>query len=453
MYAILDIESTGGNYDEEGIMEIAIYRFDGHTVVDKFSGLINPEREIQPFVTKLTGIDASLLQGAPRFCDLAQRIVEITEGATLVAHNAQFDYRILRTEFRRLGYAYQRKTLCTVTLSQKLLPDAPSHSLGKLVRSLGISVSHRHRAHGDALATLELFTLLLAKDPDKSAITQMIRAEAHGELSPKQLKMVAALPPEAGVYALHNKEGKLLFLGSAENLTQKVNQHLISGNPLARILQKETKKVTYKKTGSALVAHLKAYQGRKKKQPRYNAISNAPVCSRGVNFSPNDTDHTVLHRAQNNDQEQHSTGGKGIALAQRALQKTGAESAPYLPTLGLDVHSSQTVTEAGERSPEYNTGINRNEKALRTFTEYSTAGKRVVLLDRGRKSGEHSFVLLKNGILQGFGYRACNTPMHNITPWENAMTPMVGDANTACIITSQLRKSNTIKIVALTSDF
>lgn len=445
MYAILDIESTGGNYDEEGIMEIAIYRFDGHTVVDKFSGLINPEREIQPFVTKLTGIDASLLQGAPRFCDVAQRIVEITKGATLVAHNAQFDYRILRTEFRRLGYTYQRKTLCTVTLSQKLLPDASSHSLGKLVRSLGISVSHRHRAHGDALATLELFTLLLTKDPDKNAITQTIRAEAHGELSPKQLKMVAALPPEAGVYALHNKEGKLLFLGSAENLTQKVNKHLISGNPLARTLQKEAKKVTYEKTGSALVAHLKAYQERKKKKPKYNAISNTP------NFSPNNTDHSVLHGTQNNGQEQRSIEGKGIALAQRALQKTGTESTPYLSKLALDSPSFQTPTEAKERNPKLN--IDSNEKALRTFTEYSTAGKRVVLLDRGRKSGEHSFVLLKNGTLQGFGYRACNTPMHHITPWEKAMTPMVGDANTACIITSQLRKSNTIKIVALTSDF
>ena len=171
MYAILDIESTGGKYNEEGIMEIAIHRFDGEEVtVDKFISLVNPEREIQPFVVKLTGINNQMLRSAPKFHEVAKRIIEITDKTILVAHNAQFDYRILRTEFRRLGYNFERKTLCTVDLSKKLLPDAESHSLGKLVRSLGIPVSDRHRANGDALATLKLFKLLLAKDTDKSIV-------------------------------------------------------------------------------------------------------------------------------------------------------------------------------------------------------------------------------------------------------------------------------------------
>ena len=163
MYSILDIESTGGKFNEEGIMEIAIYRFDGREVTDQFSSLINPERRIQPFVVKLTGINEKMLKGAPKFYELAKRIIEITEGTTIVAHNAQFDYRILRTEFRRLGYDFQRKTLCTVELSKRLIPDAESHSLGKLVRSLGIAVSDRHRAQGDALATLKLFEILLGQ--------------------------------------------------------------------------------------------------------------------------------------------------------------------------------------------------------------------------------------------------------------------------------------------------
>ena len=157
MYTILDIETTGGKYNEEGITEIAIHKFDGHKVVDKFISLVNPEKEIQPFVVNLTGINSKMLQTAPKFHEVAKRIVEITEDSVLVAHNAQFDYRILRTEFRRLGYNFERKTLCTVDLSKTLLPDAESYSLGKLVRSLGIAVSDRHRANGDALATLKLF--------------------------------------------------------------------------------------------------------------------------------------------------------------------------------------------------------------------------------------------------------------------------------------------------------
>jgi len=167
LYAILDIETTGGKYDEEGITEIAIYQFDGHTITDQFISLINPERPIQDYVTKLTGINNKMLRNAPKFYEIAKRIVEITEGCIIVGHNAAFDYRILQTEFRRLGYEYIKTTLCTVELSQQLIPDKESYSLGKLVRSLGIPMSERHRASGDAMATLNLFKYLLEKDTKK----------------------------------------------------------------------------------------------------------------------------------------------------------------------------------------------------------------------------------------------------------------------------------------------
>ena len=161
MYAILDIETTGGKYDEEGITEIAIYKYNGQKVVDQFSSLINPQKEIQPFVEKLTGINSKMLRSAPKFYEVAKRIVELTEDCILVAHNASFDYRILQTEFRRLGFPFERKSICTVELSQKLLPDEPAYSLGKLVRSLGIPFSDQHRAHGDAKVTLKLFFKVL----------------------------------------------------------------------------------------------------------------------------------------------------------------------------------------------------------------------------------------------------------------------------------------------------
>jgi len=111
LYAILDIESTGGKYNEEGITEIAIYKFDGNEIVDQFMSLVNPEIPIQPFVVKLTGISDQMLRNAPKFHEVAKRIIEITEGCVLVAHNAVFDNRILTTEFRRLGYKFKRETL------------------------------------------------------------------------------------------------------------------------------------------------------------------------------------------------------------------------------------------------------------------------------------------------------------------------------------------------------
>lgn len=270
MYAILDIETTGGKYNEEGITEIAIHKFDGQRVIDKFISLVNPERDIQPFVVNLTGINNKMLRTAPKFHEVAKRIVEITDSTVLVAHNAQFDYRILRTEFRRLGYNFERKTLCTVDLSKKLIPEAESHSLGKLVRSLGIAVSDRHRANGDALATLKLFKVLLTKDTDKSIITDVTRAETHGELTHRQLNIVDSVPSETGVYYMHNKDGDIIFIGKSRNIKKSVNQHFTSNAKRARILQKETRKVTFELTGNELIAMLKVSEELKRNQPKYN---------------------------------------------------------------------------------------------------------------------------------------------------------------------------------------
>ena len=270
MYSILDIETTGGKFNEEAITEIAIHRFDGHGVVDTFISLVNPEREIQPYVQKLTGISTKMVRTAPKFHEVARRIVEITEGSVLVAHNAQFDYRILRTEFRRLGYDFQRKTLCTVDLSKRLIPEAESHSLGKLVRSLGIPVSNRHRANGDALATLSLFQILLDRDTEKEILREVIRAEPYGELSDRQLRLVESVPGETGVYYLFNREGEMLYLGSSGNMKASVNGHFTRQDRLGRSLRKDIRDVQFQRTGGGLMANLKAHVEILDNKPLYN---------------------------------------------------------------------------------------------------------------------------------------------------------------------------------------
>jgi DNA polymerase-3 subunit epsilon len=270
MYAVLDIETTGGKYNEEGITEIAIHRFDGHQVIDRFISLVNPEKDIQPFVVNLTGINNKMLRTAPKFHEVAKRIVEITEGTIIVAHNAQFDYRVLRTEFGRLGYEFERKTLCTVDLSKRLIPEAESHSLGKLVRSLGIAVSDRHRANGDALATLKLFKFLLTKDSNKSIISAVIKAENLGVLSQRQIDIVSEMPSQTGVYYMYNKEGELIFLGKSNDIKRKVNALFTRDGTEARRLQKATRKVTYELTGNELIALLKENEELQRNKPRFN---------------------------------------------------------------------------------------------------------------------------------------------------------------------------------------
>lgn len=167
MFAIIDIETTG--IAKEGkITEIAIFLHNGERVVDSFTTLINPECHIPYFITKLTGIDDHMVASAPRFFEVARRIVEMTAGATFVAHNVAFDYRFVQEEFKRLGYDYTRKTICTVKLSRKYLPGHRSYSLGRLCDDLNISIDGRHRAAGDALATVHLFEILLQKHIETS---------------------------------------------------------------------------------------------------------------------------------------------------------------------------------------------------------------------------------------------------------------------------------------------
>jgi len=167
MYAVVDIETSGGRAQIDRITEIAIYIHDGDKIVDEFSTLINPETFIPPFITRLTGIDNEMVANAPKFYEVAKKIVLMTEGCHFVAHNAPFDYRFIQEEFKRLGYNYQRQTLCTVRMSRKIIPGMGSYSLGNLCQNLGIEINNRHRAAGDALATSKLLKLLLVKTENK----------------------------------------------------------------------------------------------------------------------------------------------------------------------------------------------------------------------------------------------------------------------------------------------
>jgi DNA polymerase-3 subunit epsilon len=164
LYAIIDIETTGNSFKNGKITEIAIYQHNGFEITGSFSSLIHPEMDIPLFITNLTGINNKMVEHAPKFYEIAKKIVVMTAGRIFVAHNVQFDYKFVKEEFERLGYNYNCKTLCTVKLARKILPGHPSYSLGKLCAELGIEINGRHRAAGDALATVKLFEILLQKN-------------------------------------------------------------------------------------------------------------------------------------------------------------------------------------------------------------------------------------------------------------------------------------------------
>jgi DNA polymerase-3 subunit epsilon len=283
LYAILDIETTGGKFNEEGITEIAIYKFDGHNVVDQLITLVNPEKDIQPFVVQLTRINNKMLRNAPKFHEVAKRILEVTKNCIVVAHNSSFDYRILKTEYNRLGYQFERDTLCTVELSRKLIPDKPSYSLGKLCKSLGIPMSDRHRASGDALATIQLFKLLLDKDVDKTIIESTIKHFDCKKVAEKLTGLLDDVPSTMGVYYLHRNDGQIIFMGKGNNIKNDLTNQFIKTTKRGVKIQEKTASLSYEPTGNVLLTNLKYFLKLDLNKPKYNLRSKKRIITENFN--------------------------------------------------------------------------------------------------------------------------------------------------------------------------
>ena len=270
MYTIVDLETTGGKFNEESIIEVAAYRFDGVTITDQFVSLVNPQRDIHPYVEKLTGITSKMVKTAPKFHEVAKRIIEITSDSILVAHNAQFDYRILQLEFKRLGFEFSMKSLCTVILSQELLPEQESYKLGRLSRSLGIPLKDRHRASGDALATVELLKILIEKDINQNIIKKSI-VEFPGEsISSVFRKIIEDLENTTGVFYIYNKNRKLIYVDYSKDIKNKVIKLFTSKKFIPKYVQNNFKSIKVHKTGSIDIAILKAIQEIKSLKPKIN---------------------------------------------------------------------------------------------------------------------------------------------------------------------------------------
>ena len=256
MYSVIDIESNGAGFRKENIIEIAIYKYDGHEIVDQFITLVNPESEIIPFVQRLTNISQRMVKSAPRFHEIAKRIVEITQNTTLVGHNIEFDYRMLRQEFKRLGYEFKINTIDTIPLAKKLIPEAESYSLGKLVKSLGIPLIDQHRASGDARATLELFKLLMFKDKD-SEIIQQHHEEINAKTYLNKIKYLTQdLPFERGIIYFQNAEGKIIFFDFVDDLSKFAKTLFNSKSKRHKQIQDEVEHIHYDLTGSDILAKL-----------------------------------------------------------------------------------------------------------------------------------------------------------------------------------------------------
>ena len=451
MYAILDIETTGGQFNEEGITEIAIYKYDGHEVVDQFISLVNPEKEIQPFVVKLTGINNAMLRSAPKFYEVAKRIIEITQDCIVVAHNSSFDYRILRTEFTRLGYDFIRPTLCTVELSKKLIPGMESYSLGKLVRALGIPVTDRHRASGDALATVKLFKLLLSKDTEKEILISSIKAEIKSGLTPKLLDIVESLPYKTGIYYIHNEKGNLIYIGKSKNIKKRVNQHFTGKTNKCKKIQLEVFAVTYEETGSELIALLKESEEIKINKPIYNRAQRKSIFQWALYEVLDDKGYLNLRLQKADGRKKEITAFTTIQEGKNALFRITEKynlcqklNGLYETQNGCFQHKIKECNGAclGKESPdEY------NQRVEEFINDMSFENNNMIIIDRGRRVDERSAVLIENGIYKGYCFYDLNYQITNVEVLKNIIIPMQNNRDTRTIIQSYLRKNKVLKIM------
>src|SRR3954466_7149838 len=232
MFAIVDIETTGGYASGNSITEIAIAIHDGEQVVDYFETLINPEAPIPSYIQALTGITNAMISQAPLFEEVAPKIFGMLHDKVFVAHNVNFDYSFVKHQLGQQGFDLDCKKLCTVRLARKVLPGHPSYSLGNLCRCLQIEIEQRHRAGGDALATVRLFECIIKNDVD-GEVKAMLKGKAKEQFLPPHLPVekVAQLPPLPGVYYFHNVKGKIIYVGKAKDLKKRVISHFSNNKP------------------------------------------------------------------------------------------------------------------------------------------------------------------------------------------------------------------------------
>jgi DNA polymerase-3 subunit epsilon len=273
VYAIVDIETTGGNASSGAITEIAIILHNGSEVEGSYHTLVNPGCEIPRYITALTGINTEMLKDAPAFSEVAPVINQLLSSRVFVAHNVNFDYSFIRHNLLQCGIDWESTKLCTVRLSRKIFPGHPSYSLGNICRKLGIIINDRHRAKGDATATAQLFSMMLEEDK-QGIIAKMLKKGSREAYLPMHLPVsdIDQLPHSPGVYYFHDQKQKVIYVGKAKNLRKRVTSHF-SNNSSSRKKQeliRNVHRISFTLCGTEFTASVMESLEIKKLWPQYN---------------------------------------------------------------------------------------------------------------------------------------------------------------------------------------
>jgi DNA polymerase III subunit epsilon len=410
MYAIVDIETTGGYAAANGIIEISIQVFDGGQVTEVFESLVNPGQPIPGYIQAFTGISNDMVADAPAFEAIAQQVFTLLQGNIFVAHNVNFDYSFLKSHLEACGYALNEKKLCTVRLSRQIFPGLPSYSLGKLCRSLEIRLDNCHRAGGDAGATVTLFKMLLDNDKEGCIPASLLRNSKEQVLPPNvPREHFQKLPSCPGVYYFHDNKGKVIYVGKAKNIKKRVNSHFTTnsdGRQRQNFLR-HSFSISFKECATELMASILEAAEIKRLWPAFNQAQKNPEEVFGIYVYE---DQKGYQRLVIDKKRRHSTPVCSFHYkvdVHNFLKKLikNFELCPRLcfiqvdgeKCIGILEHYCHGACEQLEAPEDYNNRVKEAIESLHHRPSY-------VVLDKGRQSNELSCILVEKGSLFGMGY-------------------------------------------------
>lgn len=430
-----------------------MYKHDGVEIIDQYETLIDPEMQIPEFIVRLTGISDKMVEGAPKFHEVAKKIVEFTEGCVFVAHNVSFDYGVIRHEFRKLGFDYRRAHLCTVIASRKILPGLESYSLGKLTRDLGIELIGRHRAGGDAFATAKLFTILIEKDAED--LVNFVNEDVNPQIFHPNLDIAELdeIPDKTGVYRFYNEFNQLIFVGKSKGVRRRIEQHLKNTkSKKGAQLIKEIAKIEYELTGSELISILLEHNLVKSNKPSQNAPLKNTRYSHGMYQYMDEKGYVrfyigVTTKVTDIPLISYTSKKEAISHLEKMIEKYHLCQKLcdlYTTTSSCFQYSIKECngTCIGEENIDY-----YNIRAEELIKELKVNEDSFYIIENGRIKGEKSFVLIENGSLVGYGYAPFHVQYSPVEKWKNQIEFIREERDTTLILDLYLKNNPLLTIV------
>jgi len=390
-FAVVDIETTGGNFYQDRIIEIAIVIHDGNQVISEHTALINPEKPILPFISRLTGISNNMVKKAPTFSQVAQELHDLLKGHVFVAHNVKFDYGFIKAAFKSVNIVFRAPHFCTVELSRIFFPNQQSYSLGKLSRSLGIEVSHRHRAFGDAAATATLLGKMCEADMGK-VLSAVQTDELNQDYVPDRLniEVLDTLPELVGVYSFHDEEGKTIYVSRAKNIREAVLSHFkVPVEQQKNALNAFIADVSYILSGSDILSVMLESQLIIEKHPRFNRFIKVPTYKWGL-FRELDNNGYITYKSI-------ALNKAGYAPLQRFTSQYKAEK--YLSQLSSRLQVPPTLKQVYD--PE------KYNALAAVFLDHLTYPfENCLIVDQGRFEDEKAIIIVEKYQCIGVTYHS-----------------------------------------------